>query len=263
MKKAILLFSSVLLSSGFINAQDVMDASVPLDSKGIKEQKLRFGAYVAPTLSWMKPANSKSNDGVYNVSNNGSKIGFTWGLLVDYWFADNYALATGLQVNSTGGQIRATRINDQSVGTAVYNADFKYALQYLELPINLKLKTSPMGKGVYFFGQAGITAGMNIGKKATYTVTSTDNSVSSEEKVKIAGTLSIAPLTIQLNIGAGAQYPFSDRLTAYAGLFFNNGFAPDATNPAKYNFPYSATMGSFSDGNIRLNNLALRLGLYF
>lgn len=259
MKKTFLLFSVTIISVNALFAQNNRS-----NNSGIDEQKLRFGAYLAPTLSWMHPANSKSNDGAYNVTSNGSKIGFTWGLMVDYWFSKNYAIATGLQVNGTGGKIQSTRIDQTQNQNTVLNADFNYSLQYLELPVNLKLKTAPITHGISFFGQAGITFGANISKKANYSVSAT-NSVNqldtyAEDKVKIAGTLTIAPLTLQLNIGAGAQYPISGRLNAYAGIFFNNGFMPDVTNPGKYNLSYP---GNFSDGNIRLNNFALRLGLFF
>lgn len=259
MKKKLISLSLGLLASTSLFAQDddVSGSSSP-------NQKVRFGAYIAPNISWMRPANSKSNDGAYGVTNNGSKVGFTWGVLMDYWFADRYALATGIQINGTGGKILATRIDPTMNTNTVYNADFNYSMQYLEIPVNIKLKTSPMASGMYFFGQAGLTGGFNIGKKASYTVKATDNLNNmadySEDKVKLSGTLAVAPMSFQLNVGAGVQYPFSDRMAAYAGLFFNNGFAPDVTNPAKYNLIYP---GSFSDGNIRLNNFALRLGLFF
>lgn len=260
MKKTLITLSLGLFASTSLFAQDEVESSSNSTSS-----KVRFGAYIAPTMSWMRPANSKSTDGAFNVSNNGSKMGFTWGILMDYWFADRYALATGIQINGTGGKILATRIDQTTVNSnTVYNADFNYSMQYLEIPVNIKLKTSPMASGVYFFGQAGLTGGFNIGKKATYTVKATDNFNNmqdySEEKVKLSGTLAVAPMNFQLNVGAGVQYPFSDRMAAYAGIFFNNGFAPDVTNPAKYNLIYP---GSFSDGNIRLNNFALRLGLFF
>jgi hypothetical protein len=62
-----------------------------------------------------------------------------------------------------------------------------------------------------------------------------------------------------MNIGAGVQYNIGQKVDAYAGIFFNNGFAPNATNPSRIsNIP-----ASFTDGNTRLNNFALRLGFYF
>ena len=69
---------------------------------------------------------------------------------------------------------------------------------------------------------------------------------------------------LQMNIGAGAEYPISNKLTAYAGLFFNNGFTPDATAPQKYDSEkLGYGKGEFKDGNTRLNNFALRIGLFF
>lgn len=260
MKKRLITLSLCFLATASAFAQDEVETT-----SGTSSSKVRFGAYIAPTMSWMRPANSKSTDGAFNVSNNGSKIGFTWGILMDYWFAERYALATGIQINGTGGKILATRIDQATMNpNTVYNADFDYSMQYLEIPVNIKLKTTPMATGMYFFGQAGLTGGFNIGKKATYTVKATDNLNNmqeySEEKVKVSGTLAVAPMNFQLNVGIGVHYPFSDRMAAYAGIFFNNGFAPDVTNPAKYNLIYP---GNFSDGNIRLNNFALRLGLFF
>lgn len=261
MRKKSLLFSALLLATNLLYAQDNTTTD---NHTGIDQKKVRFGAYVAPTLSWMQPANPKSNDGAYKVTNNGSKVGFTWGLMMDYWFAKNYAIATGLQVNGTGGKIRATHIDPTQNPNKVMSADFNYSFQYFEIPANLKLRTAPLFKGISFFGQAGITAGINIGKRASYEVAAVDGfyhlDTYSGTKEKISGTLSIAPVMFQLNLGIGAQYPISGKLKAYVGVFFNNGFAPDATNPSKYNLGYP---GNFSDGNVRLNNFALRVGLFF
>ena len=67
----------------------------------------------------------------------------------------------------------------------------------------------------------------------------------------------------QMNIGAGAEYPLNNKLRAYAGIFFNNGFAPDATNPQDFDEDKLGYKGDFRDANTRLNNFALRLGLFF
>lgn len=256
MKKLFLLGIAGLALAQTATAQD--------QETKIDQNKLRFGAYVAPTISWMRPTTSKSDDGNYSVSSQGSKIGFTYGMMAEYDFAPNYGFITGLQINSTGGKIKATATNTDTAANKVYSADFDYKLQYLEIPVALKLRTDEIS-GFRFFGQLGLTAGFNISKKATYTVDYTDeNSMYKEatgDKEKIKGALAIAPVMFQMNIGAGAEYPISDKLTFYAGLFFNNGFAPDATNPNKYDL--TTYKGSFKDGNTRLNNFALRIGLFF
>lgn len=247
----------LLLQAAPSIAQETTVSGSDIDSK-----KFRFGVFVAPTMSWMRPTTDKTDDGQYAPKNNGSKIGFTYGLMAEYNFAENYAIVTGLQVNMAGGKIISDYLGSESA-SVVKKADFNYRLNYLEIPVGLKLRTDPIS-GFRFFGQLGLTTGFNLAKKATYTVDYTDANgkamVSAGENEKIKGTLAIAPIMFTMNIGAGAEYPINNKLAAYAGIFFNNGFAPDATNPNKYDMPYGL---SFKDGNTRLNNFALRLGLFF
>lgn len=258
MKKMLFLIAAVASLAPAAKAQDNdhVDSRVTLN-------RIRFGAYIAPNISWMRPTASK--DGAFGVESDGSKLGFTYGLMAEYYFARNYGIVTGLQVNSTGGKIIATNINTTPTATQVNKANFDYRLQYLEIPIALKLRTDNIS-GFRFFGQLGATLGINIGKKATYDVNyynadSGKNYTASDSKIKIQGTTTIAPIMLQMNIGAGAEYPINNKLTAYVGLFFNNGFAPDATSPEKYkDFGYR---GEFTDAKTRLNNFALRLGLFF
>lgn len=246
--------SALTLSTFSAQAQDI-------DSK-----KLRFGAFVAPTMSWMRPTANKSDDNQHLTNNGGSKVGFTYGLMAEYRFAENYSFVTGLQINMSGGKINTTRdaaVSDTASGF-VRTTNFDYNLQYIEIPLALKMRTNLIS-GFRFYGQLGITPGFNIGKKVTYQVNAFDASTSSfkdyaDDNVKLKGALTISPILFQMNIGIGAEYPINDQLCGYLGLFFNNGFAPDVTNTAKYSFNYP---GNFKDGNVRLNNFALRLGLFF
>ncbi|XZF15051.1 porin family protein [Chitinophagaceae bacterium MMS25-I14] len=264
MKKLILLSSMALLAVAGAKAQSGDNSySMQPNDNGFSVNRLRFGVYVAPTTCWMRPTASKNDDGTYAVKNNGNKIGFMYGIMAEYYFAPNYALVTGLQVDGTGGKISAVAVDQSAAANKVYSADFNYKLQYVELPLALKLRTNKFGK-VRLFGQFGFTAGVNTSKKASYDVDYTDdggqllNASGSKERLK--GTLSIAPVMMQMNIGVGAEYPIADKLRAYGGIFFNNGFSPDITNPNKYELNYD---GSFKDGRTRLNNIALRIGLLF
>lgn len=259
MKKVLFTSITALLSlQAYISfGQYETTTAATVDSK-----KFRFGVFVAPTMAWMRPTTDKTDDGEYAPTNEGSKLGFTYGLMGEYHFAENYAIVSGLQVNMGGGKINASYLGNETANS-VKNALFDYRLNYLEVPIALKLRTDLIG-GFRFFGQVGLTTGFNIAKKATYEVDYyNDNGqllTSTGKNEKIKGTLAIAPVMFTMNIGAGAEYPLTEKLAAYVGLFFNNGFAPDATNPNKYSMPYN---GSFKDGNTRFNNFALRLGLFF
>jgi len=234
----------------------------------INVNRLRFGAFVAPTISWMKPTASTDDDNKFNVESGGTRVGFIYGLMADYNFAPNYGIVTGIQINQTGGRIIATNRAQTGLVNDVLKADFTYRLQYVEIPLALKLRTDNIS-GFRFFGQLGASVGFNIGKKTDYTVTSiggqgTAAYDTSGSKIKLTGDLGhIAPLMFQMNVGAGLEYPFNNRLTAYFGLFFNNGFAPDATKPNLFDEDKLGYKGEFRDANTRLNNFAFRFGLFF
>jgi opacity protein-like surface antigen len=231
---------------------------------------LRFGVFIAPTVSWMKPTANKSDDKLYLISSQGSKIGYTWGLMMDYPFAENYGIATGFQIVTEGGKILAeenTNTTQPATINRVTKADFDYTLKYLEIPFGLKLRSDELGGGLHVFGQMGLSLGINIGKKASYDVSYTDTSDGkvivrsvSENGEKIFGSSAIAPVLLSLNLGAGLEYSLSEKMSLYLGLFFNNGFVPDVTNPNRLDLNYK---GKFSDSNTRMNSIALRLGLFF
>jgi hypothetical protein len=244
-------------------AQSYEDVS---PSRSGKLNNIRIGVFIAPNISWMKPTANKSDDRMYLVSSEGSKMGYSWGLMIDKPFAENYGFSTGLHITTSGGKILAQENRSVSQpATRVTYADFDYRLQFLEIPFNLKLRSDELGSGIHVFGQAGLSLGLNISKKASYEVryidtVGTPEKTVSETNEKLFGGLSIPPLMLSLNIGGGVEYAISNKMAIYAGLFFNNGFAPDATNPNRLDMNYS---GSFSDGNTRLNNIALRLGIFF
>src|SRR5690606_3021536 len=131
MKKIILVLFTGLCFAENAQAQGVE----------INNHRFRFGAYVAPTMSWMRPTSSKDDSGTFGSINNGSKLGYTWGLMVDRYISDNYIIATGLQLNTSGGKIVTTRTTpDSAIGT-VQAADFDYRFQFIEIPLALKLRT--------------------------------------------------------------------------------------------------------------------------
>ena len=237
------------------------------EDAGIDIDAIRIGVFFAPAMGWMHPTASRSDDRHYLVNSEGNKLGYSWGPMIEYYFAENYGISTGFMLNSVGGKI-STTLNAAQVTpgpSTVLATDFSYNLQFLEVPFALKLRSDPIGNSdVRIFGQLGLTLGVNIGKKATYEV-QYNNAAGVQKEVdgdneKLSGALAIAPVMLQMNIGAGIEYPITEKMFFYTGLFFNNGFLPDATNPKNYTLGYS---GTFTDGNIRLNSLGLRVGIFF
>lgn len=236
--------------------------------KHIDVNKLRFGAFFAPTLTWMHPASAASNDGHYRVTSKGSKTGYCWGLIAEYYFAENYGFVTGFNVDVAGGRIVSnanTAKVDTTLANTVISSDLNYRLQYLEVPFALKLRSDELPKtGMRVFGQIGLTLAFNISKKASYEVTYNDaaantQTISGNNEI-LKGSLSAAPVMVQLNVGAGIEYPITEKLYFFTAISFNNGFLPSAINTQNIDLGYK---GSFTNPNTRLNSFALRIGLFF
>lgn len=268
-KKLLILLG---LSVCWLNAEAQYTYGEPIETGSSAElRKTRFGLFIAPNNAWMKPTAAKSNDGLYLVSSEGSKIGYSWGLMIDHFFAENYGIATGVQLTTSGGKILAeydpTKLPTPAPVNVVKSASFDYKLQYFEVPFGLKLMSDNLGGGVRIFGNLGVTAAINISKKASYSVTYTDTVAGKSTDVLVTGEneklrngVSIIPILFQMNLGGGMEYQLTSKMGLYMGLFFNNGFAPDVTSPKDINMGYE---GQFTDGNIRLNTLALKVGLFF
>lgn len=262
MKKILFILAAGIFSFAS-NVSFAQSEVVTLGNRVYETKRFRFGAFVAPTISYMKPTTDKSDDNNHLVSSGGSKTGFTYGLMMEYWFADNYGFASGLHMNNAKGQLLTTH-TAPNTPDAIRSSDIYYKLNYLEIPVNIKMRTDPI-ENFTFFGQAGFTLGINVGKKVNYNIIANNaagiaGSPIIGENEKLKGTLAISPVLLSMNIGVGAEYPINNKLSGYFGFFFNNGFLPDVTNPSQYKI---SGVPEFKDANTRLNNFAFRLGLFF
>ncbi len=203
--------------------------------RSIDVNRIRFGAFIAPNISWMKPTASTDDANQFNTESNGSRLGFTYGLMAEYFFAENYGIVTGLSVNSSGGKMLVTTRSTTPAANTVSKAEFEYRLQYLDVPLALKLRTDDIN-GFRFFGQLGASLGFNISKKADYDVKYYDGNAAlrdtSGSKIKLTGSVTnIAPIMFQMNIGAGAEYPINNKLRAYVALSSTMALRPMQQTP--------------------------------
>ncbi len=174
------------------------------DGDTFKGFKLGIAAH--PTFGYLKINGENAK-----VKSDGLRAGFSYGLLGDFAFADNYTFSSGILL---------TTINGQSVLSNMGN-DTKtiYKLQYIEIPLKLKLFTNQKND-MRFYGEVGLGNGINIGAKND--VKSSDSSIPEQKNVNISS--SIAAYRGSIIIGGGAEFAISGKTKASAGLAFNNGF---------------------------------------
>lgn len=182
---------------------------------------VRLGIKVAPNMSWIK-ADTKGFEG------DGSKIGFTFGLVTEFPIGSsgNYRFGTGLFLNYAGGNyVQTVTYPDANLQVVSKDLSSKTKLQYIELPLTVKLMTNEIGYSRYF-GRLGFGAGYNLSAKADFeTLAAGSNGVIgvanfTDEDIKS----NIQPFRVGLIVGGGMEYNFSGSTTVQVGINYHNGF---------------------------------------
>ena len=199
MKKIILLLSVCGLSIGNLFAQ-----------------KFHFGLAVTPCMAWL-------HAGSDDLSGDGSKIGFNYGLVTEFAITDNYSFATGLTVDSKGGKLRSKNATVDSL-----NFHGEYSIRYVDVPLTLKMKTNPIGY-IRYYGQFGLAPGFLIGANGTYKYGSTVLIDNADIKSGINN------FNVSLVIGLGIEYNLSGNTNLLVGVVYKNGFSDVLDGSSKAN----------------------------
>lgn len=213
-------------------------------------QKARFGIVGSPEINWMKPDTK-------DVTSKGIKFGISYGLNFDIPMGNNAAFSSGIFIDNCGGKIVYndtipffTIDNESKPDTIDERFIVDYKLQYLSIPLGLKLKTNEIGY-ITYFANVGLTPQLNIGAKAkveSNTEVLIDNAKIPRE---------ITTVILNYFIGAGIEYSLSGSTALLVAVYYNNGFM-DLTG-------ISVDKSRFDGKNYKiiLNNVALKVGIMF
>ncbi|MBK0382729.1 PorT family protein [Pedobacter sp. SD-b] len=161
----------------------------------------KLGLTAHPTFGYIK-------SDIQGVDGDGLRAGFTYGLLGDFYFAQNYAFSTALKLTTINGQTKETATNEQKI----------YKLQYIEIPATVKLCTSETN-GLKFFGQFGLGNAFNVRAKQDIKGLSSEPVQTDVDIYK-----NISFYRASLIIGAGAEFAAGEKTKLAGGLTFDNGF---------------------------------------
>jgi len=169
----------------------------------------RLGLTATPTIGWIKPEQGKT-DGV--------ALGFSYGIIGDFNFAPNYSFSTALTITTINGKSTEVNVSPYSAGISDPAAyDLKYKMQYIEIPLTVKLKTIKMD-GRRWYGQFGLSNDINISAKQD--AVSNGFEVASDQNVYDYSKFYRAGLII----GGGCEFDVAGNTSIVAGITLNNGF---------------------------------------
>lgn len=201
----------------------------------VNGQGLNFSIHADPQFSWF----SSDED---NITPNGSVFHVNTGIEMNYFFQKNYAFTAGIDVNNMGGQLLyADSITLISKGDEIAiepQTNLKHRVQYISLPIGLKLRTEELGYLVFSF-HGGFSPMININSNIT-----TENNEYRKKDVKESTNL----FNLSYFVGANTEYRLGGNTTLIGGVRWSSGFT-DVTSEDK--------------ANIKLNVVSIHLGIQF
>lgn len=198
---------------------------------------IRFGLQLSPTFTWMQSDASQ-------INRNGANLALKLAMMGEYYFAENYAFTSGLGFAfNHGGTLRYDPEDDYwKTNLSVQNADLKYSVQYIEVPVGLKMRTRQFGY-ISYYGEPYIMFGFRSQSRGDIKGTEI-NDIDIKEFV--------TPLSMSWGLGVGGEYGVSESTSLIFGLYFQNMFT-DMTK--------DVDMGDESNSN--LDGLTIRLGVLF
>ncbi|MEZ4721340.1 MAG: porin family protein [Flavobacteriales bacterium] len=191
------------------------------------DRKIRFGLTVAPNFGWLKP-----NIPEFDKDGLQPRMGFGYGLMMDYKFSEspNYLFSTGFNLTTNGGGMiepweTVITESDTSYRYLGHN-DRTYRLQYINVPLLLKMRTSNVGYMTYF-GAIGLDVGFRTRARINNDYTWTTSSISAlqpadEKDLDFNSNLNF--MRLALNITLGTEYNLTGNTNLYAGIGLHNGF---------------------------------------
>jgi|TARA_B110000037_G_scaffold44397_1_gene54554 hypothetical protein len=252
-------------------------------------RKVRFGLYAQGSLCWLTPEQQK----IYSRGNFG--LGYGWGLDVEINFNPTTTLRTGINfstfkagINYYDEDLDAIHktyylLNDEENfipwgdetppdGELYHLLYRKYTVNYVNIPIVLKLKTSEIGYFTYygeFGGSIGLKTGALVDDRIIPFSYSSDSLSPIIDRSYILEDIDISkgtqPVRFGLNLGAGAEYSLSGTTALFFQLNWNYFVTNQLTKESNEEFLRKQVSTSFERVGIKAlpGNIVLSFGILF
>jgi len=243
--------------------------------QAIAQNDIRFGFQISPNLTWIN-----SNDNTIN--RDGSNIGLRLGVMGEYYFADRYAITGGLgfAFGQGGGlkhDIGGNFFSESELSNPNLNSGQKplpdgvvlgYKIQYIEIPLGLKMRTDEIGYFRYFAEIPIFTLGFRAQSRGSIEGTGIN-----EEDLDI--NKDVTPINFSWGLGGGVEYSFTSNAVLIAGLYYNNSFidltdnnANQASGTFETGDPTTPIDDMYEvvrkeDSNVNMGSITLRIGVLF
>lgn len=172
-------------------------------------QGVRIGIKASPTITFNR---WQSDSDSINIVNSRDDTRFTFGLIADLEFKDNYYFSTGLLYS-----LRKLTFAAENTNTGESDAE-QYSLEYIEIPLTLKLFTNDIGVDSKIYIQPGFTLDFLVNWKG---INKNDTRITD-----------LGFFDASFYIGAGFDKKLGVTNSFFVGVFFQRGLVDISTqNP--------------------------------
>lgn len=204
--------------------------------------QVEIGLQVSPTIA----ANRFVAEDKYNFEKESNNLRLGVGVIADYFFAQNYAFSTGLHYRSKGSEISYSYTRQDASGASVTTAGRDdISLQYLEVPVSLKLFTNEVAPGTVVYFQVGGSLNAKVAAQV--------NGRKVIDGERISKRFNI--FEVDALLGSGVEFQMGQSTKLFAGLTYHRGLS-DVDDF------YESQLGDKSIA-LKNNSLSLDVGVKF
>jgi hypothetical protein len=183
-------------------------------------EDVRFGFQLSPAFTSMGTDNNQ-------INRNGTNLGLKSGILTELYFRQNYAFSTGIGFAFNHGgsltyEYKGKYWTESDLGsvpdTLPAGVKLKYSLQFIEIPLLIKMRTREFGRIRYF-----LEPGVFLNFKSKSQGSIEGRGIGSDaEKINIKKEVNGIGLLWGMN--GGLEYSLAETTSLVAGLGFQSGF---------------------------------------
>jgi len=213
------------------------------------QSKFRFGIQTSPTISWLSTDDK-------NISGNGSNLGLKLGLVGEYDIAENYSFTGGLNFAfNHGGTLRykdgGTYWPSVTSDNLAAGVNLKYNIQYVEIPMGMKMRTNEFGLFRFYAELPIFTLGFV--SKTTGDISASAGSEKEKENIR----KEVNGFTVSWGFGVGTEYDLSSSTKLVGGLAFQKSFVDLTENSGKIGGTTT------DDSKASMSAVTLKIGVIF
>lgn len=231
----------------FVGLMLALSLSVSAQYKGFS-----FGFKFGPGFDW-----TGSTTGA--AINEGTRMGFGVGVMAEYYFANNYAIVTGINVNMNRGHYKFDKGRMVNETLVTYPVERYFKSNVYEIPLMLKMVTNQYGSlPIRYYAQVG--GGIGYAQKVKVK-DGIDGAAMAENYTTTDKEYS--NIRASLKIGTGAQYSIDESTRIFLGLYYSHDFINNINyiTPNHYSNYYDVEGNKIGERDKKLNLLQNRFGI--